>query len=148
MQYYAVHILFVWLQRPAQFCLRNLLWGSLSPFCGQEAILLLEQSPNTSSIQLGQINITKVAIRSIGHLWNDSRWPNVDEAAYANRRSRRACSVLEFVKSACLYVDIAVGALSAIHRGHFARVMESREEDSSSPRLGGALLAFTSRRAR
>ena len=104
--------------------------------------MLLSQFPNTSAIQLGRINITKVAIRSIGHLWTDIRGANVDEEEYVNRCSNRMRSVLRFAKSYAFYLDIAAGALSAIHRWHFARVLESRGADSSSPRLWNALLAF------
>ena len=51
-------------------------------------------------------------------------------------------SVLQFVKSELFYLEVTVGALSAIPRWHFARVLESKEGDSTSPRLWKALLAF------
>ena len=51
-------------------------------------------------------------------------------------------SVLTYVNDEVFYSDICVGALSAIPRWHFARVMEARGEDGVTPRLSNALLAF------
>ena len=66
----------------------------------------------------------------------------MDEEANAARCSKRMRSVLQFVKADVFYLDVAVGDLPAIPRWHFARVLESMEGDSTSPRLGKALLAF------
>ena len=51
-------------------------------------------------------------------------------------------SVLEYVKDAKFFTEVSVGALSAIPRWKFARVLEARTKGAHSPRLGNALRAF------
>ena len=64
------------------------------------------------------------------------------EEVYASRCSKRLRSVLDFVKTDVFFLDVSVGALSAIPRWHFARVLEANDADSSSPRLQDAILAM------
>ena len=68
----------------------------------------------------------------------------LNEETYAERCSKRIRSVLEYVKEEAFYTDVCVGALSAIPRWRFARTLETREDDSITPRLGNALKAFHS----
>ena len=53
-------------------------------------------------------------------------------------------SVLEYVKDSKFFMDVVIGALSAIPRWKFARVLEAKAEDTYSPRLGNAMRAFYS----
>ena len=50
--------------------------------------------------------------------------------------------MLDFVKTDVFPLEVSVGALSAVPRWRFARVLEAKGEDSSSPRLHDALLAM------
>ena len=56
----------------------------------------------------------------------------------------RMQSVLGYVRSSKFFVDICVGALSAIPRWRFARVLDAKTKHAFSPRLGNALGAFYS----
>ena len=66
----------------------------------------------------------------------------LDEQKYASRCSKRMESVLSYVKEAKFFNDVCAGALSAIPRWKFARVLEAKGSDGISPRLGKAISAF------
>ena len=51
-------------------------------------------------------------------------------------------SVLSYVKDPKFFIDVCVGALSCIPRWRFARVLEVKEGEGVTPRLGNALAAY------
>ena len=66
----------------------------------------------------------------------------MDAQKYASKCIARMKSVLEYVRSPKFFTDISIGALSAIPRWKFARVLEGKNEDGFYPRLSKALDAF------
>ena len=66
----------------------------------------------------------------------------MNEEKYAERCSQRIQSVVEYVKGDAFYIHVCVGALSAIPRWRFARVLEVRSDEGITPRLGNALQDF------
>ena len=76
--------------------------------------------------------------------YSEFRTPDaaLEERKYAAKCSKRMQSVLTYVKGPEFFTDVCVGALSAIPRWHFARVLEVKGAAGTSPRLGNALVAY------
>ena len=66
----------------------------------------------------------------------------MDEEKCAIRCIKRMRPVLEYTEAETFGIDVCAGSLSSTPRWRFARALEVRETDGTSPRLGNALLPF------